>query len=113
MKLRSPEFGNVITLDTALIVNQTVDGETILVHDPTWFNAQGFQMEFKALSREQVDAFIAFLIATAGLEIEYTDHENRKWLGVFTTEEPVFTQYGRGCQWSFEINFVGVQQSDT
>lgn len=108
MKLRSPEFGNTITLDTAQVTTKTVDGETVIVHDSSWFQPHSFRMQFKALSRQQVDAFIQFLIATAGLEVEYTDHETRKWLGVFTTEEPVFTHYGRGCQWSTEIEFMGV-----
>jgi hypothetical protein len=111
MLLRSPEFGNTFTLDTNAIVTKSMDGNTVFIYDPSWPKIDRFKIQFKALSRQQIDTLIQFFIGTAGQEILYTDHEDRDWLGMVITESPTVRQYGRGCQWETEFEFEGVRQA--
>lgn len=111
MLLRSPEFGNTFTLDTHAIVTKSMDGSTVFIYDSAWPKIDRFKIHFKALSRQQANTLIDFFIGTAGQEILYTDHEDRDWLGIITTESPVVRQYGRACQWETEFEFEGVRQA--
>lgn len=111
MKLRSPEFGNTFVIDTNCIVTQSMDGSTIFIHDEAWPQIDRFKVHYKALSRDQANILIDFFIATAGQEIEFTDHEERVWLGIISTPQPELRQYGRGCQWETEFDFEGVRQA--
>lgn len=110
MILRSPEFGNIFAVDTNTIVTKSMDGSTIFITDPSWPKVDRLKIHFKALSRPQIDIMIQFFIGTAGQEIEYIDHEERTWLGIVITEEPIMRQYGRGCKWETEFEFEGVRQ---
>lgn len=109
MQLRSPDFGNTITLDTGVINSRSQDGDLIQIRDSAWGFEDSFTVKFSGLSEDQKNGLIDFYESNIGQQITFIDHESRTWLG-FLTSKILFTQIGEGCQYTASFSFLGVLQ---
>lgn len=107
MLFRNPKFGNTYSTDPGVKVRRTLDGELLQAYDSQWPLNRSFTMVFEALSKSQIDQLEAFLVSSAGLEINMTDHEGFDWAVLVKSDPVVFTQVGRDCLWSTEIECIG------
>jgi hypothetical protein len=106
MNLRSPEYGNTLTLDTQVIVARTQDGDLVSIHDPSWPTIESFSVTIRALSESERWATINFLVENIGNEIQLDDHELNTWEGIIL-DRPQVTQTGPGCLYEVSFAFEG------
>jgi len=106
MELRSPNFGNVVTLDTGVINARTQDGELVQIYHDEWGHEDSFNVDFSGLSEVEKWALVDFYQNNIGQQIVFKDHENRQWLGFLTTKI-TFRQTGPGCQYTANFGFLG------
>lgn len=109
MNLRSPDFGNTVTVDTGVVNARSQDGDLIQIYDPSWGHEDSFSVEFSGLSEETKLQLEDFYVGNIGQEIEFTDHETRRWLG-FLTSKITFRQAGPGCLFTASFTFLGALQ---
>ena len=109
MRLRSADFGNTITVDTGVVNARSQDGDLIQIYDPAWGFEDSFSVTFSGLSEDQKYAMIDFYNENIGEEIEFTDHNNRVWLGFLVSKLDI-KQSGPGCQYVISFSFIGVLQ---
>lgn len=107
--LRDPEFGNTWRLNQNSVVHRTVSGElraTQVGIRPTF---ESFSVVIRALSLAQIQRFKAFVIATAGQEINMTDFEQRGWKGIILDQDLTITRYklSTDCLWQVSFGFEG------
>lgn len=109
MILRSPNFGNTVTVDTGVVNARTQDGDLVQIYDPAWGHEDSFTVEFSGLSEAEKWQLVDFYEGNVGQEIEFIDHEERTWLG-FLSSKITFRQAGPGCQFTAGFSFIGVLQ---
>lgn len=109
MQLRSPDYGNTVTLDTGVVNARSQDGDLIQIYHSSWPHEDSFSVEFSGLSEEIKLQLEAFYVDNIGQEIEFTDHETRRWLG-FLTSKITFKQTGPDCLFTAAFSFLGVLQ---
>lgn len=69
---------------------------------PTW---EGFTVKFSALSKAQIDAFVAYVSSAAGQKVTLVDFENRTWTGIITSKTIVVRKVGRATDCKYETGF--------
>ena len=107
MTFKNPKFGNTFTLDAGVQIKRTLDGSLIV--DTHKNQIESFHVEFEGLTVDQRDAFIEYLLATAGQEILVTDHEGVQWQGFNSDQEPAFRTAGPGCLYECSFSFDGIR----
>jgi hypothetical protein len=109
MQLHSPDFGNIITVDTGEIKGRTQDGDLVNIYDSSWPQLQGFTVTFSGISEANKWALIEYFKDSAAEEVFFTDHENRTWKG-FITSNLTIRQLGRACLHQATFTFEGELQ---
>lgn len=104
--LRPPDFGNTFKFVPNTRTHRTMDNDLRVLQGnaPVW---QGWFSRFSALSLAQITAFIAYVNANFGRQIELIDFEKRNWVGIIVSKSiPIL--HGKGqCRYQTEFEFEG------
>lgn len=104
--LRPPDFGNSFKFVPNTIQHRTLNGDlrTFQGNRPMW---EGFHVTFTALTRAQIDRFKAYIIGGRGSVITLTDHENRNWTGIISSQELEIICGRDECNYQASFDFEG------
>lgn len=80
LTLRNPELGNNEQVDVKTMFKVAMDG-SIHSHRQTPMN-QRLLLSFTALSKTDIENYFAFITASSGEAVKYTDHEAVVWKGL-------------------------------
>lgn len=106
MILKNPTFGNSYSIDNRAVVKTLMSGESQVITDPAWPKPERLKMQFRGLTEEQKEAFIAFAQAVAGDITPMTDHEGVNWNGLIV-DDPEITSEGLNCMWTVSYTYEG------
>lgn len=107
MNFKNPKFGNSFTIDTGVTIQRSLDGSLLV--DTHRNQLQGFHYEFSGMTLEEKNAFLEYVVASAGQEITMTDHEGVVWRGFITDKEPTTRCLKRNCDYYAAFSFEGVR----
>lgn len=94
-QLRSPEFGDVNSLEFTRINRRTRGGDLIIYRDATWPSAELFRMTFTLLKPEEREKLFTLISRSLGKNITFQDHEGYTWNGLITNPETPITKDNR------------------
>lgn len=106
MHLKNPKYGNSFRLDTGLLIHDLLDSDVQIFQPTDRPIVEGFQVSFDAMSDQEKDRFVAFVLASAGELITLKDHEGTVWEGMITDDRIVIRE-NRGCRWEAGFSFEG------
>ena len=105
--LRSPEFGDIQRINNEAIVIESRGGDLMSVKDSFWPNSQTNVYRFTRIQESVIEELKAFLIKTAGLEIQLIDHLDRLWTGVIATPINEIIEVRETCSYDVSFEFMG------
>lgn len=108
MVIRVPKFGNKFTVDARALIQRSVGGDLIAFHPSDHPTIEGFQVEFEALTDDQMWTMVSFFDSAAGEVIAMEDHEGTLWEGIIKDENITFTENGK-CKWELGFSFEGIR----
>lgn len=84
LSLRSPEFGNIQTLNTQIQAKRSRSGELYLFKRTPVY--EQMKLEFAKVDEVTFTKIISFIKQTAGTLVTYVDHKNQRWQGYILTD---------------------------
>lgn len=102
VQIRAPEFGDRDRLQHDKINRDTRGGSIKIFADETWPKLQILEMQFISLKETEAQAVLDFFEDTLGLEVGFTDWENRTWHGVIVSPDRELVRSKRN---SVDISF--------
>lgn len=105
--LRSPEFGDVQRVNNEAIVLESRGGDLMSVKDTDWPDSQTNVYQFTRIQESVIDELKAFLIKTAGLQIDLIDHLDQLWRGVIVTPINEIIEVRETCSYDVSFEFMG------
>lgn len=93
---RAPEYENRESHDYDRVVRESRGGTQQVFRDGAWPKSKRLTIEVVVKHGEEARAFLDFVLASMGREVEYVDHLSRSWRGVILPTESLTTQPGRG-----------------
>lgn len=107
--LRSPQFGNSWSVTVNQSQERNLGGELLPRADQLFPQFEQFEVSFVALSKQQIDDFINFLIENRGIEIFLNDFENTNWQGVIPPQKIEIIRGRKGCNYQTSFTFEGLK----
>jgi len=108
--LKSPQFGNIDRLDSNALSRESRHGAMIGYRDPTWPAIKTKVYTVTTLTLATIDDLKAFLLATAGLQIKLTDHNDEVFTGYIVTSSNEIITLKDTC--SYDVSFEFMVQPD-
>jgi hypothetical protein len=108
--IRRPNWNNTEQRKLDIIVHNNSSGIIRVDQKAYWIPPTILSLTFSELCQDEKDDLEAFLILTAGTFITYTDHEDRDWVCVVLTKEPIFVTHSRGPKYSITLQLQGLVQ---
>lgn len=114
IELRNPELGNRNRLEFQRINRETRGGTLIVAADPDWPKQERILLEIRGLSESKVDSLRAFILASLGQEIGFTDWEGNTFRAILMNPEEA-TVRNRTCDTSItlelEVSYTTIMQA--
>lgn len=108
LELPSPQLGDQDTLDYDRIYRESRGLEVNMYRESFWQQRNILELNFVALTTEQIDALLIFLQATLGKQVTYVDYNTWEWLGIIVNPfNAVQTIRGNNCYHNFTLSFRG------
>lgn len=95
--LTRPQFGSAEHVETFVLQTRTAGDQLRQIRPNNWGSARRFRWVFTRLTREQVDSFIIFVFANAGLTILVDDGCGNSHNGIIISDEIEITQTHRAA----------------
>ena len=107
VNLRDPEKGDSLLVENRVQVRQAMNGDlrSFIRTPPT----RRILLTFVELSKPKVTELIAFLTASAGAEIKYTDYDAVVWRGWIITDPAEFTTQGSKGGTCIEVSTITLE----
>jgi len=105
--LRSPEFGDIQRVNNEALVIESRDGDLMSIKDTDWPDSQTNVYQFIRIQESVIDELKAFLIKTAGLQIDLIDHLDQLWRGVIVTPINEIIEVRETCSYDVSFEFMG------
>jgi len=107
LTLRAPEFQDRDRSAYTRVTRETRGGTLVVYSDPVWPSVRSLAVTVTGLDATEAEAYLTFMYATLGKEIEVRDWEGRLWAGVITNPENPITQDGPGCKYTIAFELEG------
>lgn len=105
--LKSPQLGDTEQYNIKAQFEMSMDGSFYSTIDTE--PSQTLLLTFKSLNKTDVENVIAFIKASAGSVVQYTDHLANIWQGVILTEPFEATTDGRKGGTCIEVSTISLQ----
>ncbi len=105
--LRSPEFGDIQRVNNEAVVAESRGGNLMSVRDTAWPTSQTNIYQFTRIKEVDIDDLRAFLIKTAGLEIDLIDDKDQLWRGVIVIPINEIIEVRETCSYDVSFEFMG------
>ena len=105
--LRGPRFGDVQRVNNEAIVLESRGGDLMSVKDAAWPESQTNVYQFERIQESVIEELKAFLIKTAGLQIDLIDHMDQLWRGVIVTPVNEIIEVRETCSYDVSFEFMG------
>ena len=110
--LRNPEFGNTTSVRPARIRDTTLGRKNRAFADPIWPKLIEQTLTVDALTRTKALEVLTFFKNNLGLEVTFTDQNNRIWIGVITgPNDPITEIHGDDCRYRAKITFISAVET--
>lgn len=106
--LRNPEFGDIQRVNNEAIVQESRGGDLMSVRDSDWLASKTNVYAFTRIIESVITDLKAFLVKSAGLEIDLIDHHGVLWRGVIVTPINEIIEVRETCSYDVSFEFMGV-----
>jgi len=105
--LRGPRIGDIQRVNNEALVVESRGGDLMSVKDANWPISKTNVYQFERIQESVIEELKAFLIKTAGLEINLIDHFDQLWTGVIVTPVNEIIEVRETCSYDVSFEFMG------
>lgn len=108
LELRNPSLNDKLGLTYSRIQRKSRGNQLIVFRATHWPKSRIFNLAFSSLTATNRNEIIAFIRASLGKEIKYTDYLSQEHKVLLINPDTDITQEGIGCQYTWSVSLQEV-----